>query len=1062
MVQILLKKIIAPVVIFLLWIPLAIGQTGSVEGTVADKNTGETLPGANVYIEGTTTGVSSDINGYYKLENIPVGEISLVISYVGYKSITQLVTVVEGRTATLDFQIEEDRMMLDELIVVGYGTSRKRAISSSISKVKVEEIKDIPVPTFETALQGRAPGVHITTDNGMASAPVTVRVRGTSSIYSSSQPLYIVDGVPIITGSYTTSSGYPDKSNVLSLINPNDIESIEVLKDASAAAIYGARSANGVVLITTKQGQAGKTKFDVGYYYGISDVTNKLDVLDGPEYLQFTKEAWTNSYVRAVKNNNQTNIARFDTANNYEKYWGSLAVPKELAQNTNTDWIDQMLRKGQIHSVYLNASGGDEKTRFFIGGTYDNNKGILLNNDFERITGKVKVDNNAFKWLTLGMNVGITYANYVQVPTGWAGGLGTAQSRSLPIMPIYDSTGNYYDPRGGTNVVATLNSVDYRSYQFWLLGDIYADVKITNDFSFRADFSMNNFFQRETMYESTITREDARGEDRRVQVGNYNMNYLLNYRKTFNGVHSLGVMAGMSVQSVRQYDVGLWGEGFPSPELKNPTSATRRDGYGFETGYGFLSYFGRATYSYSEKYWAEVSVRRDGSSRFGPDRRFGTFPAFSLGWTLSEEDFMNDVPVLTYLKLRGSYGLTGNAEIGNFRYFGLWGTRRYNGEPGIAPTNIANPDLHWEETSQLDIGLDFGLLEGRISGGMDYYYKYSSEMLLEKNIPQTCGMSSVIQNLGEMENTGFEFFVVTNNLIKEFQWTTEFNFSYNKNEIINIEGQIISGGDAGGTYGNNYAMEGHPIGAWRLVEFYGVQPEDGFHTITNAYYTGNVDMEQFNPNDITTYEYGPQQFDVSAEGGDPLFVNQYGEVTPIWDFDKDFGVFGNPYPKFYGGFNNIFRYKGFDLGVMFTYSLGNDVYRDDGKFFEGGNLGSNWNQMKTIEERWQKPGDQTDQPILLWDSELSTFNITKYLNDASYVRLKNITFGYNFPRSITQKLHFTNLRVYIMGTNILTFTNYPGWDPEVNRDNSANVTQGVTYLSPPQAKTWTFGINFGF
>ena len=257
-------------------------------------------------------------------------------------------------------------------------------------------------------------------------------------------------------------------------------------------------------------------------------------------------------------------------------------------------------------------------------------------------------------------------------------------------------------------------------------------------------------------------------------------------------------------------------------------------------------------------------------------------------------------------------------------------------------------------------------------------------------------------------------------------------------------------------------MEGHPIGAWRLVEFYGVQPEDGFHAITNAYFTGNVDMELFNPNDITTYEYGPQQFDVSAEGGDPLFVNQYGEVTPIWDFDKDAGVFGNPYPKFYGGFNNTFRYKGFDLGVMFTYSLGNDVYRDDGKFFEGGNLGSNWNQMKTIEERWQKPGDQTDQPILLWDSELSTYNITKYLNDASYVRLKTLTIGYNFPKTITQKLHFTNLRMYIMGTNILTFTNYPGWDPEVNRDNSANVTQGVTYLSPPQAKTWTFGINFGF
>jgi len=1068
----LLRKMFMPVCLFLLGTVAAMGQTGSIQGVVTDKMTKETLPGANIYVEGTTLGVSTDLDGRYKLENLKPGPVTLTVSFIGYKKSSAEVTVVAGQTVTHDFAIVTDQMMLDELVVVGYGTQRKMDITSSISSVKVQEITDIPVPTFETALQGRAPGVQITQDNGMASASVTVRVRGTSSIYSSSQPLYVIDGVPVITGSYTSTSGYPDKSNVLSLINPNDIESIVILKDASAAAIYGSRSTNGVVLITTKQGQAGKTKFNAGYYYGLQTVTHKLDVLNGPDYLKYTKEAWTNSYIRAVKSGNTAQITQFDTSNNYANYWSALAVPEEIAEKTNTNWIDQTIRTGKVQSAYLNATGGTEKTRFFIGGGYDKTNGILVNNDFERISAKVKVDNNAFDWLSVGMNIGITYGTYVQVPTGWAGGLGTAQSRSLPIVPIYDTLGGpydtlpynsegFYDPRGGTNVVAYLYSQEYKAYQTYLLGGVYAEIKFTKNLSFRSEFGLNDFFQRETMYESTLTREDAHGEDRRVEVDKYDITNLLNYKRIFNEVHDLGIMVGMSSESDDQYTVGAWGEKFPSPTLKNPNSGTLRDGYGDQTGYGFLSYFGRVNYTYKEKYQLTVSMRRDGSSRFGADKRYGIFPAGSVGWIISQEKFWK-VPVLTYLKLRASYGLTGNAEIGNFSYIGLWGTRQYNGEGGIGPDNIGNPYLHWEESSQFDVGIDYGLLEGRISGGLDYYYKYSYDMLLRKNIPQTSGFSSVMWNLGKMQNQGFEFFITSNNMVREFKWITDINISTNANKIIDINDQRISGPDANGTYGNNIAVAGHPIGAWELVEYYGVAPDDGYYTITNAYYTGNEDPSKFNTADITTFQYGPEQFQVFAQGGDPLFVNQYGEVTPVWDFDKDRNIFGNPYPTIYGGINNTFSYKGFVLSIMFTFSLGNDIYRDDGKFFEGGNLGSNWNQMSIISERWQKPGDVTDQPILLWNSPLSTYNTTRYLDDGSYLRLKTLTIGYNFPASITSKLKLDKLRLYIMGTNIFTFTNYLGWDPEVNRDNSANVTQGVTYLSPPQAKTITFGIDLGF
>ena len=999
----------------------SLAQTGTLKGTITDKKSGETLPGVNIIVQGTTIGVASDIDGNYVIDNVPAGQQTILASFIGFESVSNEVMVEAGKSLTLDFSIGEDMMMLDELVVVGYGTKRKRDITSSISKISMDELQEIPVTNLENALQGRAAGVQVTQDNGMAGAPVTIRIRGTSSLATSAQPLYVVDGVPIVVKSLLTSSGYPDKSNALNLINPNDIESIEVLKDASAAAIYGSRGANGVVLITTKKGKAGKTKFDVSYTSGISEVTHVLDVLDGPGYLQASKEAWFNSSMGTEEDYYQN--LPFGLYNNDLTYEEN----KQIIDNTNTDWINTMLRTGFQQDAAVSASGGNQYVTYYGGLYYNDTKGIIVGNDFKRLGVKVSLDIKASKKVRVGGNLNYTNRQYVNVPTGWAGGLGTAQSRSLPIMPIYNADGTYFAPRSGVNVVADYEDRQYKAWTNSLLGNIYFDYQIIPQLRWRTEFGLNNISQRERKYEGTITREEANATDRRLWIDNWTTNNTLSYDQTFAKKHRVTAMIGQSYQKYSEHGLQLFGESFPNPSLQNPTSTPkdRQTASGWEDEWAFLSYFGRFGYAFNDKYLFSFSVRTDGSSKFGPNKKWGTFPAASVGWIITEESWLQDSKWLSFLKLRGSYGQTGNSEFGTGKYWGTYYVTEYNGLQGIGISQKENFDLHWEVSTQYDIGLDFGLWSGRLAGGFDYYYRKTTDMLLNINIPATSGFTTVWDNVGVMDNKGWEVFLTSFNFVNKFKWKTELNFSRNKNNIIDIQGQVLSGLDVGGNYGNNYAQEGHPIGAWRLVEWLGVDPETGLD----------------------------------------LFRNQEtGEATTEYNFERDKIVVGDPYPNFFGGINNTFEYAGFDLGIFFSFATGQDVYRDDGKFFEGGNLGSNWNQMSTVLNAWKQPGDVASQSKLLWDSPVSTYNTTKYLNDASYLRLKSLTFGYTLSPELTAKLKMNRVRIFFTATNLWTLTDYAGWDPEVNRDfgSSNNVTQGTTYLSPPQAKTFNVGINLSF
>ena len=1010
---------------------MLVAQTGIVQGTVSDSD-GEILLGATVMVTGTTKGTITDVDGKYTLASVPAGEVTLSASYVGYGTQVMTIQVPADGTTTADFVLSEDIAQLEELVVVGYGTKRKRDVTSSITSVKSEDLANSTQSSFQNALQGKAPGVQITAANGMPGSAMTVRIRGTSSITSSSEPLYVVDGVPVITGNF--ANGWADGTNTLSSLSPTDIESIEVLKDASAAAIYGSRSANGVVLITTKSGKSGQTKFNAGYWMGFNQVTNIPDMLSGPEYLEYAKIAWANS--------------GNDISDDFQAFYDNLpyGITREIAESTDTDWIDEMTRTGQVHQFNLSASGGDVKNTFYIGGTYRDEEGVQIGNDYKKFSAKINFDHKANDIFSIGTKNTMVYELNKRVPTGWAGGLGTAQSRSLPIMPVRDSLGDYFAPRSGTNPVAYNADLDYGMNIYTLISTVYAQLNFTNWFFFRSEVGANIYDQRENRYVGTITQEKASSMDRRVMLSNLNNNNYLEFNKDFRDLHFVSATLGMSIESRSQYESLFQASDFPNPGLTNPTSGSVQSGSGYETGSGFLSYFGRASYNYNNKYYITASLRRDGSSRFGSNYKYGWFPAGSVGWTISEESFLQGNPVLTYLKLRGSYGVTGNAEIGDFEYMGLWRAVNYLDSPGLEISKVENPDLRWERTAQMDVGLDFQLWNGRIIGGMDYYYKWTSDLILNRPINQTSGQSSITANVGDLENRGVELFLTTHNLSSssDVKWVTDITFGRNVNEVTNTDDNQL----AGENYGNNVVAEGYPIGTWELVEWAGIAREDETVEVTDWI-------------DFNDQELGTTTKEVEILAGDELFYNYWGELTNEFDFDRDAKFVGNPYPKFFGGFNNTVNWKGFDLSIFFTFSVGMHVYRDDGKFLEGG-FDGNWNQLALIMDAYSEENPDGESHMLYWQPENRNYNSTRYLNESSYLRLKNFTVGYTLPRSLTSRFYVDRLRVYVGGTNIWTLTDYPGWDPEVNRDGSGNITQGVTYLSPPQVKTINFGIELDF
>ncbi len=999
-------------------------QDVDVSGVVSGE-AGEPIPGVNVLVQGTTIGTVTDIDGQYNLRT-PEDATTLTFSFIGY----QTVEVEIGNNAVVDVTMQDDVSQLSEVVVTGYGSQIKRELTGNIASVSGEQIEDIPVPTIEQAMQGRAAGVFIESNSGKLGQGVKVRVRGSSSVTASNQPLYVVDGIPITSQSQSNPTANSD-TNPLSDINFNDVESVEVLKDASAAAIYGARASNGVVLITTKQGKEGKTSFNLNAFTGFNEPTNRREFLNTAEYVELFTEAAANSGID--EDFVQDRFTRYSAGN--PEAWQNPSSP----DYTDTDWQDEIFRRGAINQVNLSANGGNEKTRFYISGSYSDQEGIIKTNRFRRYSGRLNLNHSATDRLSFGTNFSLSRSVNDRLPNDNSFSTPVQSIALQPMTPPVDPrtgelSGNYtqyYNPLLDFAHASRVTSV------FRTISNVFAEYSIVPALTFRSEFGIDLLLQNEENYFGTETARNTSapnglGFNRWVQVANYNTNNYFRYAPQINEDHSVEATVGISYQESTTDESEVEGQQFPSDAYRKVvSSADITAGASRETGFSFLSYFARVNYTFLDRYLLTLSGRVDGSSRFGENNRYGFFPAASVGWVISDEDFLANSSALSFLKLRSSYGVTGNAEIDNFGPLGLFtGAGGYAGVPGQRPNQIANPDLRWEQTTQFDVGIDFGFVDDRVSGEIDYYVKNTQDLLLNVNVPHTTGFNTQLQNVGELKNQGVEFVLNTRNLVGAFQWSTSLNAARNVNEIVNLRGQIVEGGFV------NRAEEGEPIGIFFAPEYAGVDPANG----DALYYVNETD----------------------ADGNiiDRSTTNDYNGANRV--------VIGDPNPDFTAGVTNNFSYKGIELNVFFQGVFGNQVYNGGGKF-QSANGDFFDNQSRDQLGRWQQPGDITNIPQARLFGANGTGESSRYLSDGSYVRLKTVTLGYSLPLAIIERANLSKLRIYVSGQNLLTFTDYEGWDPEVNTDYlseggtaGGNISQGNDFYSAPQARTFTVGVNVGF
>ena len=695
-------------VIFL--VNTALSQSRTISGKVLSAEDGTGLPAVNVILKGTTTGSVTDADGNYRLQ-VPQDGGTLVYSFIGL--LTQEVEI--GNQSVIDVRMTADVTELSEVIVVGYGTQIKRDLTGNIAKVSGKDIESVPLNSIESTLQGRTAGVFIQQGSGKPGQAIKMRVRGSSSVTASNQPLFVVDGVPITTSNVSITNNQP--TNPLSDINFNDVESIQVLKDASAAAIYGSRGANGVVIITTKSGQSGKTKFNVDLSTGISRPTNKRDWLTGPQYNELFDEAY----------NNSRDIFGFEPAELF--VLPNLEALKDAAipgwrDNNDTDWQDLAFQDGTTSQISLNASGGSEDTRFYVGGTYSDQQGILIGNDFERISGRLNLDHDVSDKLSFGINMGLSRSENGRVSNDNAFATPLQLVALPPVQPQFDpETGELFTGTVYYNGLIEDRDALSKTIVYRNISSVYGNLEIIPGLTFTSKFGLDILDQEENNFQGRETQTGAPaglGELRTVRVVNYTVDNYFTYVTDFAELHNLEVVGGISYQESDQTIASIQARGFPNDDLKTIFSAAETTSFnGSGTRFSYLSYFARANYKFNNKFLVTLSGRVDGSSRFGADNRYGIFPAASAGWVLSEEDFLAGSPI-SFLKLRTSYGITGNSEIGNFDALGLFQGTSYAGISGLRPTSVPSPDLKWETTAQLDIGVDFGLFNDRITGEIDY------------------------------------------------------------------------------------------------------------------------------------------------------------------------------------------------------------------------------------------------------------------------------------------------------------------------------------------------------
>ncbi|MCU0325120.1 MAG: TonB-dependent receptor [Spirosomaceae bacterium] len=1003
-------------------------QDRVVTGKVTSAEDGSVLPGVSITVKGTTKGATTDGNGVYRISAPANG--TLQATFVGF---TIAEKAING-SSEIDFILSPDVKSLSEVIVTGYGSQIKRELTGNIAKIKASDIADQPVTTFEQTMQGKAAGVQINQGTGKLGQAIQIRVRGQSSVSASNEPLYVIDGIPVIQDDLSTFGG---GTNPLADINPQDIESIEILKDASAGAIYGARAANGVVLITTKRGKSGRTNVNFGAQYGTSQPTRAVKFLNTQQYIDF--------YRIAAGNSDKIDGIDPKDPDSYTSYMESFFDAQSLgtlgtANQADTDWGALAFQDAPMAQYDLNLNGGSDKTTFYISGQLLDQKGILIGNKLNRMAGRINLTHKVSDRFNIGFNMGLTrtFNNRLSGDRQFDNPL---QMVALPPMtpakdpetglPVGTPPGDisipvYYNP------LINIGNAYYNTNVHRNISSVFGELLIFKGLRFRSEFALDLLNQQEELYYNSKTQRNfgapnGLGQNIFTRVENYNTNNYFVYDNNF-GIHGINATVGMSYQNSQTKTNFIEGRDFPSDAYRMIASAAlKSNGSSTETNFRFASYFARANYKLMDKYLLGLSARIDGSSRFGKDSRYGFFPAVSAGWVISEESFLKEVKLISFLKLRASYGVTGNAEIGNFPQLGLFtGDATYGTLPGQRPSQLGNPNLRWETTNQVDIGIDFGLLNNRINGEIDYYSKETTGLLLNVNVPGTTGFSTQVRNVGSLTNKGYEFVLNTDNLIGAFKWKTSLNASRNINNITNLNGQVIEGG----LNAMSRAVEGQPLGTFFTVEYAGVDPANG-----DALWYKNT---------------------TTADGSlDRSTTNRYNQAQRV--------VIGNALPKWIGGVTNTFSYKGLELSVFFNGVFGNKINFYGAGRFSSANGRFEDNQTVNQLDAWTPQNTDTKVPQARLFFNNGAQPSSRFIEDGSFVRLRNVTLAYNLPKAVISKLKMSSARIFLTGQNLLTFTKYSGWDPEVNADDVVtNVALGYDFYTAPQAKTITGGINIGF
>ncbi len=987
---------------------LALAQSQRLTGKVTSLAEPDGLPGVNVSVKGTSLGTITSIGGEFSLD---VSEGSIIeFSFIGYTP--QQITYA-GQTS-LNIALVEEPTELGEVVVVGYSSIERKDITGAVSTISADKLKSLSVNSLDQALQGQAPGVQVTQSSGTPGGGVSVRIRGATSISASNRPLFIIDGIPVETGSLGDRDFGGQNDNALSMINTNDIESYTILSDASAKALYGSRASNGVVIITTKRGKNAKASITFDVQRGIIDPVKKLDMLNSTQLLELQREAVTN----AGQNPD------------------SFGLISGVTDAVNTNWQDEVLRRGIMQQYQLSATGGDDNTKYYISGNFREEEGVQLNNKFQRFGFTINLDQKLTQKLSVATNITLSRALNKRVKgDNFLDGVYSGAIKSLPYNVAYDEDGYLVGPSSALyagfpnfNPVGQALLPRFNTIAVKALGNINLIYEFSPYLKLKVQSSLDYNNVTDDQYESSQTAiggflPSVGGQGYGVfsasTFTNVNYNATFSYNKTLTKKQTLSALVGSEFYHNESNGGSLEGRIFPSDDFTYIQSAGIVDaGFSFrEPPHSILSFFGEARYDYDDRILITASMRADRSTNFGSNNKFGYFPALSAAWRISQEDFWK-YEFINDLKLRASIGLTGNERIGAFTFLGKWQAAPYNGSSGVVPNNVPNPDIKWESTREINIGLDIGFLENRIQSVLNVYYNKTTDLLLFRPYALTTGFAGIQDNIGELENKGIEFSVTSVNIDKALRWTTTLNLSKNLNKVLLLPDStpIYSGFTGEGVDRTNIVKEGEPLGSFWGLNFLGVNSATG-----DAIYEDR---------------------------------NKDGAISNL-----DAMVIGNSQPKLIGGITNTFQYKRFDLSLFFSFSYGNKVlnFTKTRTVNMGADIQSN--QSVDALRRWQKPGDVTDIPRYELNSTLNNLHSNRLIEDASYLRLKNVSFGYSLPPALVNRLMLSQLRIYASATNLWTLTKYSGSDPEVSTLDGSTASQGIDFFTLPQVRTMAIGIN---